>query len=334
MNSDRRYRPTAAAPAALIFHHYAEQIKHEEGIDVYECKEDLPAIEALLKKLRKEGSIADQSALDEAWTEHLRNKGILPKAEQQAKDEFTLQSARDTKESLRVSGMADAARFGYCKRQGCEGRKQPCLLFRGFCPSCHGKSVKQAIATGGLDVLLFRKLADATSQEMQTSLVVSTNRRKVHPATKKPTTEERRAIVHRASKQYAELSVSELAKLLKLPRQTVSDILKTATVKTTPENTEEVEQFLRNRNLKNKRDAEPAAGEERGRERSDRPSTLYVLAETVKLGEANVVETVIHCPACHRSVIPGFHYDSRGGCLPSDVAATSWVTRLHPQNKS
>ncbi len=135
--------------SALVFAEHAEEIRRETGIDVFEMEErrkaDAPVLLRLLKRYR--GKFADESIFDELWQEYLRLRNIPTREEQRERDEYSLAKARATKEELRSSGMADAARFGYCKRTGCANRKIERLLLRGFCPDCRGATVKQGAAS-------------------------------------------------------------------------------------------------------------------------------------------------------------------------------------------
>ena len=132
--------------------------------------------------------------------------------------------ARAIKNELRESGMADAPRFGFCKRTGCANRKVERLLLRGFCPLCRGIVVAQT--AHGITVAVDTK---------------------IDPAVLELTTEERRAKVQTAKQRNPSATVSELARLANLPRKTVHDILKNPIVKTTTKNTDEVAQFLKER---------------------------------------------------------------------------------------
>jgi len=234
--------------SSLIFWEYADQIRHEEGIDVYELKAamdaDWPIVQRLLQKFRREQTFADESVLDEVWQEWLRAGGILTKEEQREKDTYNLTKARTAKDDLR--GMSDAARFGTCKRAGCSNRKAECLLIRGFCPDCRGVTVKQTFAPGGCFNAAAPHLLDATNSELKTSVIVSKNRKKIHPDVLRLTSEERRARVTAARNGHPEASQQTIAALTGISQQQVSYILKNQSVKSNSEK-DELKQFLRER---------------------------------------------------------------------------------------
>lgn len=327
--------PTPIAPAALVFGHYAETIKNAEGIDPFEeeevSRDDDAAVQRMLKKFRKARTFTDDF-LNEVWSDYLSSRGVLSKEEQHTKDGFGLQIARDTKAALSAHGLSDAARFGFCKRPRCTSGKIGRLLLRGFCPDCRGVSVKQTIAEGGSFNALVSGRADATVQGLQTtSLAVSVNRRKIHPATKELTTEERRTIVRNAREQHPGLSISGLAKKVNIPRKTVSDILKSQPIKTTIENTDEVQQFLIDRAERQERltdDAKrylesrslkrPMVGAEKVEAENDgakRPQYMFLEKPPAKGVETATSQNVIICPSCLRSVVPGYHYWATGACI-------------------
>jgi hypothetical protein len=230
--------------SALIFMEYANHIRREEGIDVYETKAQMEAnhsaIRRIIKQMRIDKTFADESILDEVEEELLRDSGVLTKEEQQAKDESNLAKARVVRDELREAGMSDAPRSGFCKRTGCPNRKVERLLVRGFCPDCRGLQVKQRVDKGD-------GRADATAKDSKTSIRVFANRKNVHPNVLKPTTEERRERVLAAKRTNPSASVREIARLTNVPRATVSDILNKKIAKTKPVNTPEVEQFLQER---------------------------------------------------------------------------------------
>jgi hypothetical protein len=238
--------------SALIFMEYANYINREEGTDVYETKAQMEAnnsaLRRLIKQMRKDKTFADESILDGVEEELLRDSGVLPKEEQQAKDELNLAKARAVKDGLREAGMSDAPRSGFCKRTGCPNRKVERLLVRGFCPDCRGLQVKQRVAKGDAPAdAAVPGFADATAGDAKTSIRVSANRKNVHPNVLKPTTEERRERVLAARREYPSASIREIASLTDVPRATVSDILNNKKAKTKPANTPEVEQFLKER---------------------------------------------------------------------------------------
>lgn len=303
--------PTPIAPSDLIFRHYAGQIKEEHGIDVFRVKEAMEADEwtlrRLLDKFRNDKTFVDESILDEVWQEFLRAKGILSNEGQQAKDEYSLAKARTTKSDLQKGGLADAARFGFCKRTGCTSRKVKRLLVRGFCPVCRGVAV-----------------ISATAEKLDVTHV------KPHRETKRETAEERAKKVLAAKEQHPDATVREIAERTKIPRSTVSDVLKNYSVKPKLENTDAIKQFLQERSEQQPRlrraaleylkhrvnGAEPAAG--------DRIQT-YVIGETGQdWGQkvADTGQTVAPCPRCRRAVIPDFHFDWRGRCLSTEKAVT------------
>ena len=139
-----------------------------------------PTIERLLKQFRKDKAFTDEF-LDEVWQENLRAMGILTADEQRQKDQFALAKARTAKDELRTSGLSDAARFGYCKRRGCQNGKTQRLLLRGFCPNCRGVVVKQAVAAGGVFDATAPSSIRADSDEMKTSLKVIINKKRIRP---------------------------------------------------------------------------------------------------------------------------------------------------------
>ena len=129
------YRPSAIAPAALVFNHYAESIQNEEGIDVFERETARKADEVIIFRLFKKflsDETFSQDFVYEVWSEYLKSQRAPSKEEQQTKDEFSLQIARDTKASLAASVTAYAALFEYCKRKGCGNSKTERLLLRYF----------------------------------------------------------------------------------------------------------------------------------------------------------------------------------------------------------
>jgi hypothetical protein len=238
--------------SALIFMEYAPHIRREEGTDVYETEAQMEANNSamcrIIKQMRKDKTFADESILDGVEEELLRNSGVLPKEEQQAKDELNLAKARAVKDELHESGMSDAPRSGFCKRTGCPNRKVERLLVRGFCPDCRGLRVKQRVDKGdGHADAAVSGFADARVGDAKTSIRVSANRKNVHPKVLKPTTEERREKVLAAKKANPSASVREIERLTNVPRATVSDILNSKIAKTKPVNTPEVEQFLKER---------------------------------------------------------------------------------------
>lgn len=217
--------------SALIFAEYSERIRQETGIDVYERKAtllaEMPIIRRLLDKFRKDKTFIDDGILDEIWRDCLREMNILPKEEQQAKDAFSLQKARTAKDDLRLAGLSDAARFGYCsKNRDCESKKEVRLLVRGFCPDCRGLKLQ-------------------TNSEGKVSSTF--NKDKVHPKTLQLTSEERQALVLNAKHNHPTASVRELARLTTMPSSTVSDILRNPILKNKLENSDEVQEFLRKR---------------------------------------------------------------------------------------
>jgi hypothetical protein len=243
--------------SALIFMEYANHIRREEGIDVYETKARMEAnnssLRRIIKRLRKDQPVADESILDEIEKELLRDSGVLPKEEQQAKDECNLAKARAVKNELRGAGMSDAPRSGFCKRPGCPNRKVERLLVRGFCPDCRGLKVKQRVDTeDGCADAAESGFADATARDAKTSIRVSANQKNLHPNVLKPTTEERREKVLAAKSKNPSASVREIARLTNVPRATVNDILSHKIAKTKPVNTPEIEQFLKKRFEKNR----------------------------------------------------------------------------------
>lgn len=293
----------------LLFMHWADEIKRETGIDVYRTKEQMEADEALLLRLikqhRRDRRFADESMLDAMWQEFLREKGMLTEEEQQEKDECNLSKARTAKEKLRESGMSDAARFGYCKRTSCTNRKVERLLLRGFCPDCRGIKVKQRVANGGRFDATKRFCLDATTQQAKTSLRVSANRKNVHPDVLELTAEQRRNLVQTTKQQNPLASEREIAKLTKVSRTTVQDILKNPIVKTKPENTIQVKQFLRERaeeQTERKQQARVYLTERNIKSRAESLEffeSVYVLAETGHFEGKKAVETGHpHLPPC------------------------------------
>jgi hypothetical protein len=243
---------------------YENHIWREEGIDIYETKAqmkaDNPTLLRLIKQMREDKIFADESILDEVEEELLRDSGVLPKEEQQAKDEWNLAKARAVKDELREAGMSDAPRSGFCKRTGCPNRKVERLLVRGFCPDCRGLEVKQRIPTGDrrADAAVSGS-ADATAKQTKTSIRVSANPKNAHPDVLKPTTEERRERVFAARRENPSASIREIASLTDVPRATVNDILKSKIAKTKPVNTPEVEQFLKERSTRQSLNKNPVA---------------------------------------------------------------------------
>jgi hypothetical protein len=211
--------------ASIIFGQYANEIKQETGIDVYERKVvseiDERLIGDLIKKWRRDKTFSDED-LDEAWQDHLRNTGVLSDEEQQKKDEFTLARARATKDSLR--GVSDAARFGYCKRKGCPYRKEQRLVIRGFCSDCRGVTVTQTIAEGGSFDATKPFSLNSTDDQAKTALTVT--RKKPHKDTRHSSVEEKRDLVLTTKRRFPEATQRELATMTKVPRTTVRDILK------------------------------------------------------------------------------------------------------------
>jgi len=228
--------------AALVFAEYADHIRREEGIDVYERKawlqSDTQAIKRLLDKFRRDKTFADESLLDEVWQECLRDLNILTREEQQAKDEFSLQKARSAKDDLRLAGLSDAPRFGYCSKvSGCQNSKVMRLLVRGFCPDCRGIAVQQTIAAGG-------RFDAATDEESSTAIAATVSQEKMHPNVLKLTREERQAKVLAARNNHAAATEREIARLTDLPRSTVKDILRNPIVKGKAVISAEVQHFL------------------------------------------------------------------------------------------
>ena len=199
--------------SAIIFCEYADEIRREIGIDVYERKAalqaDLPVIQRLIRKFRKDRTFADDSILDEVWQEYLQAQNILTKEEQLEKDDYSLAKARSAKKELQQAGLSDAARFGYCSKiRSCKNRKELRLLVRGFCPDCRGVVVKQDLTDSG------------------NSISVTANPMSINPKVQEPTTDERRLIVLEARSRNPTASERHIAKLTNVPRSTVQDILK------------------------------------------------------------------------------------------------------------